>query len=379
MMVCSQMPPVYGGAGAQATLLASRLAGRGWLVTALTLDQAGVGSSCDGRVRVRRILRGWQPAGAISRGLSSLALGSAAFAHILFARPRAVHVHGAYWWSIPPVLAGRLVRARVIVKTTRDGEDDPQTVYSRRVGLLPLGWLYGLSLRLAHVVVTLSEQSRRRAIEAGLEAKVRLIPNGVDEARFTRTPARRRDARAKLGLRSGTRMVLFVGYLVRHKGIVDLLEAWRLLDDRAAQLWLVGPLDGFYRELDGDLPSQLQGLIDDGFAVRTLGHQPADTLPDYYFAADVFALPSYAEGMPNALAEALVAGCQVVATKIPGIVDLIDENLDQLITPGDVPTLAARLRDGLAGRPGAYLSKVDTLGIESVAGVYERIYLGGES
>jgi glycosyltransferase involved in cell wall biosynthesis len=374
LMVCSQMPPVYGGAGAQAALLGSALAKMGWDVAAVTLDQFNVGSGSEQGIRFYRLMRGVESNNKWTRILTTIVLGMGALARIIIQRPAIVHVHGAYWWSIPPVIAGRLVGAKVVIKLTRDGEDDARTVYSKRMGPIPAGRVYGLSLRLADAVVVLNEHARGVAVSEGLGGRAHLMPNGVDEVRLKRSFARRAESRAAMSLSSDDRVVIFVGYVVRHKGVVDLLEAWRHLGNRSARLWLVGPVEGFYRELDSEIPQLIEDLVGDGYQVAALGHVPSAELPALYWAADVFTLPSYAEGMPNSLAEAMVAGCHIVATRIPGITDLMGSYGAELVAPGDVAMLCDRLADALERPRAAPRALSERLGISTVAKEYEHLY-----
>lgn len=373
-MVCSQMPPVYGGAGAQAALLGRTLTDMGWDVAAVTLDQANVGTSTERGVRVVRLLSGLAPDNRWKRLLTTFALGMGACLYIVSRRPSVVHIHGAYWWSILPAIAGRCVGAKVIIKLTRDGEDDARTVYAKRIGPVRVGRVYGLSLTLANAVVVLNEGAKRAAMTEGLEDRVHLISNGVDEEGMVRTTERRMESRASNSLSPDDRVVIFVGYLVKHKGVVDLLEAWRGLEDRAAHLWLVGPYEGFYRELDSEIPRLIDELVCDGYRVATLGHRPVEELPALYWAADVFTLPSYAEGMPNSLAEALVAGCHVVATRIPGITELMSWDSSGLVEPGDVAALTKRLATALDSPQQAPADAIGPLRISNVARRYEQLY-----
>lgn len=375
VMVCSQMPPLYGGAGKQATLLGQRLADLGWEVTAVTLDQAKVGSRVEGGIKFRRVLPGVAAASRGTRLLTTVALGAAAFLIIMKMRPAVVHIHGAYWWSVPPAIAGRLVRAVVVVKLTCDGEDDAHTVYAKRIGRLKVGRLYGISLSIANAVIALNQRAANIANEEGLGQRVRLIPNGVDDKLLKRTQSARDAARQEQSLGVGDRVVIFVGFLVKRKGLVDLLQAWRILDDRQAQLWLVGPFDGFYRDLDeDDIPRMIAELISDGFRIRQFGLVSSEELATLYWAADVFTLPSYAEGMPNSLAEALVAGCEIVATRIPGIIETMDWDLERLVTPGDVLGLSARLTSAMTDAKPAPKRVIDGLRISKIAGIYDGLY-----
>jgi len=349
LMICAQFPPVYGGAGAQAALLAAEYARRGVTTEVVSLDQYGVGSAESRGYRVLRVLRGIGAKGLASRMLTTTALSLASAWRVLVWRPDVVHIHGVYWWSIAPALVGRLTRSTVTLKVTRDGQDDPATVLRKRLGPLPMGWLYGSSLRLANRVVVLSSTAFRAAQQAGLAGKTVQMRNGVDLARMARNPHRRTTSRHSAGLADQDRVALFVGFLVEHKGVADLLEAWRLLGDNTTQLWLVGPFAGFYRELDKDIPRQIEMLRAEGFSIGVLGHVPTDEMPALYWQADVFVLPSYAEGMPNSLMEAVVGGCQIVATSIPGVIDIVDSEQARLVAPGDVIALAHALKGALDG------------------------------
>ncbi len=375
IMVNSQMPPVYGGAGGQAVLLGRALAEMGWEVSAVTLDQAGIGSGTEQGIRIHRLLRGIAPDSGWTRLLTTLVLGAGAFMRVIAHRPSVVHIHGAYWWSIPPAVAGRLIGAIVVVKLTRDGDDDAHTVFSKRLGPAPVGKIYGLSLAVADAIIVLNEKAREVALSEGLGGRVRAIFNGVDDLQLSRSPSRRSESRAEMSLPVQDRVVIFVGYLVRHKGVIDLLEAWRIIDQREVHLWLVGPFEGFHRELDNEVLCLIDDLVRDGYRVVKFGQVPSAELPKLYWAADVFTLPSYVEGMPNSLAEALVAGCQVVATRIPGITELMGGDSPDLVTPGDVPKLAERLAAAIAAPRPAQVSVVDRLRIAHIAQVYSDLYI----
>lgn len=374
IMISSQFPPVYGGAGSQAELLSNRLARRGWDVEIVTLDQKGVGSSHENGIRVRRILRGVAATGRLTRIQTTVGLSVAAAIAIVKKRPLVVHIHGTYWWSIAPVLAARLVGAASVVKSTRDGEDDAATVFAKRWGRVPLGRIYGASLRLADAVIVLNEVAMKSAISQGLSTTTRLIRNGVNVESFTRSVERREKSRAEERLSKADRVVLFVGYLVKHKGVEDLLTAWRTIGDQEAQLWLIGPMTGFYRELDDRIPQEIVKLIDDGFKVRQFGHVEGDRLPHFYWAADVFVLPSYAEGMPNSLAEAVVSGCEIVATAIPGITDILEQHEAAFFAPGDLESLETALKKALLGGRHDSSSAAARLNIENVTDSYEDLY-----
>lgn len=375
-MICSQYPPVYGGAGQQAQLLGEALAKRGWTVDVITLDQDALGSGLEGNIRVVRLLKGLAGGQPWTRAVTSLALGFYSASLVVLRRPTAVHVHGAYWWSIPPLIAAKLMGARAVVKVTRDGEDDPATVMTRKFAGFPVGWLYGASFRVADHVVTLSKQTYEAAVERlPKPEKVQLVRNGVDVLALERTAERRKTARDSFDLGDDVKVTTFVGYLVEHKGVLDLLSAWQERGKHEnEQLWLVGPYDGFYRELTAKVRTQIEILQSSGFNIRLFGKVARSDMPSIYWATDVFTLPSYAEGMPNSLAEAMVAGCRVVATEIPGIVDIIDPKTAELVAPGDVTALVKALNSSRRSGNDSEARAAENLGIMRTARSIENLY-----
>src|SRR4051812_28253902 len=110
-MIVDQAPPVYGGAGTQALRLASELTRSGLNVEILTQNRARAPSTevLDG-VKVRRY---WTPRSA-SRFRTFVFLPQIMVA--LFARrPDVIHVHGAFWYTLPAVLTGKLLGIPVLV------------------------------------------------------------------------------------------------------------------------------------------------------------------------------------------------------------------------------------------------------------------------
>lgn len=352
VMIGSQFPPVYGGAGKQAVLLARAIIGAdpGVEIHIVTLNQCfAPARDVQAGLHFRRAGRRIRYDTRIGRVFGTLLLSLVCAVEIFRLRPAAVHIHGAYWWSVVAAISGRIARSRVVLKTTRDGEDDAETVRKKRLGPIPVGVIYGLSFRLAHTIVALTPASRDVSGAAGYGDRTVLLPNGIDLASLHRTPERRRDARLKNQVALGTEVAIFVGYLAPHKGILDLLAAWQRIGQHAnRELWLVGPSAGFYRELDPLLVSSaITAARNTQTTVREFGLLSPEQVLELYWAADVFALPSYAEGMPNSLLEAAAAGCTLVVSRISGIVDVVDETNATFIFPGAVEDLASALDSSL--------------------------------
>lgn len=172
--------------------------------------------------------------------------------------------------------------------------------------------------------------------------------NGVDSGdRYhpDRLPAGTRETtRARYGIPDDALVVGFIGRVVRDKGIVELAEAWRSVRERfpEARLLIVGPL-----EPQDPLPAGVEDALRADAQVVLAG-EDFDT-PPLYAAMDVFALPTYREGFPNVLLEAAAMRLPVVATRVPGCTDAVEDGTTGLLVPDhDGPALAEALTRYLA-------------------------------
>ena len=186
----------------------------------------------------------------------------------------------------------------------------------------------GVLLRMTDGVLVLSneEQSDLRAFRP--TTKVFVVKNPYE--RLTRPPGWVQASTSPPSL-------LYVGRLVREKGVLDLVEAMpSVLDQVACNLVVVG--DGELEDVLRDRIGQL-GL---GESVTLAGFLEGEELIRAYSAADVFVLPSWSEGFPTVLAEAMDAGLPIVTTRIRGAVDHLVEGEHALfVAPRDVRGLAS--------------------------------------
>jgi glycosyltransferase involved in cell wall biosynthesis len=203
-------------------------------------------------------------------------------------------------------------------------------------------WLTGLAMKRATIVVTKSEHLRERAIRMGIDAgKVRTVRNGCNPAVFHL--ADRSVARAELGVVQGAELVLFVGRLDCAKGILELLEAFTSLANRRPNLRLAyvgdGPEGEQLRRKAADL-----GLHD---RICLVGACLSQKVAQWLTAANVLALPSYREGYPNVVIEALSCGRPIIATDVGGIPELVTESSGILVAPRDSRALASAIEKAM--------------------------------
>jgi len=191
------------------------------------------------------------------------------------------------------------------------------------------------TLQRASFVLTTSEDLRRCALHLGAtEARTRTIRNGCDSAVFH--PTDRLEARRSLGVDADAELVLFVGRLVAVKGIGELLDAVRKLRAKHPKLRVACIGEGV---LEQELHS---AAADPAIAehVTFLGRKPPEEVARWLAACDLLCLPSYSEGCPNVVLEALFCGRPVVASDVGGVPELVDSGCSILVPPRDSTRLA---------------------------------------
>ena len=207
-----------------------------------------------------------------------------------------------------------------------------------------------VSRRLTHPVVqaarrllVVSEDLGRVAVDRyGADPeRIRAIPNGCDAALFR--PGDRQAARAALGLPQDAEVVLYVGRLVPEKGLRELLHATRHLAATRPQARVIFVGDGpLYTELAATLAAE------PALPLQLAGSQAPAEVARWMVASDLVTLPSYSEGHPNVLVEALACGRPVVATPVGGIPEVVDAASGLLVPPRDADALADALAKALA-------------------------------
>lgn len=185
--------------------------------------------------------------------------------------------------------------------------------------------------------------------------RLHVVPNGVDGERFKyqdRGAARAtlRSSTALTGLKDldDERIVLFVGHLVPVKGPDILLGCWTRIYDDCSGAHLVFAGDGVQRRALEEAARNL-GM---GDKVHFVGAQDHDRVATWMAAADLLCLPSRAEGMPNAMLEALATGLPVIATDVGCCREVLEHVEGCAIVPREDPeALADALRAALRANP----------------------------
>jgi glycosyltransferase involved in cell wall biosynthesis len=164
---------------------------------------------------------------------------------------------------------------------------------------------------------------------------------GVDANRLRIDPELRKEVRSKLDLNENNPAIVFVGFQKKHKGIYELIQSFRDISYiyPLARLILVGEIIE---------PRRIKRAIAaNGLTSKVIltGGVPYEDILGYLNAADVFAFPSWEEGLPNAVMEACACELPIVASNVGGIPEMIQhEKNGLLISPRDVSGLTKNIK-----------------------------------
>ena len=196
-------------------------------------------------------------------------------------------------------------------------------------------WTLRTIQKCADVLVVLSQQILETMVQLGIDReKCRLLYNymALDEpvAEVYEKPA------------DMPRSLLFMGVIREEKGVLDLLEVLKQLEepfkmDVCGTFW------------DGQIEKQFeeyQQLLGDKLCYH--GFVTGEEKKEMYRQADVLVLPSYSEGLPMVVLEAFGSGCGVIATKVGALPEIVTEEVGILVKPGDLDGLRQAVQTYIA-------------------------------
>lgn len=315
--------PIAGGLEGQAHQLARALVQRGHAVHALSsrFDVAQADEESVDGVRVHRVK--WfefAPARFLMFPFSLAAL-------LLKLRGEVdlIHVHNLSWFGALVTLYAKTMGLPVITKLPNFGEFGIARMQRGRFGFLRVFFL-----KRSDAVVAMTAESLAELAGIGYpQSKILKAVNGIAPL----------PAAAPLTKSNAPVTAIFVGRLAPEKGLLDLLHAWAVVRGRArrpARLRIVGA--GPQRNTLQELAAAL-GL---GESVQFTGF--CQDVPSELARADLFVLPSYAEGNSNAILEAMRASLPIVATNVGGAaIQVGSAGARFLVAPGARAALADRL------------------------------------
>ncbi len=224
-------------------------------------------------------------------------------------------------------------------------------------------------LARAALVLALSEAWRTTLRQISPQARIEVLMNAVPLPPPDVMPVADRQS-----------TLLFFGEIARHKGVFELAQAFARVAAALPGLRLIYAGTGRGVEETRRLIEQL-GL---GSRVKFTGWLQAERKRAMLAGATIFVLPSYVEGMPMALLEAMSFGLPVIATPVGGVPEIVTHELDGLLVPaGDIDALAAaitrlttapQLRERLGRAARETVAKRFALdsAVERLLGIYRR-------
>ncbi|NLY79184.1 MAG: glycosyltransferase family 4 protein [Lysinibacillus sp.] len=170
--------------------------------------------------------------------------------------------------------------------------------------------------------------------------KILVCSMGVDRNIFK--PGNKREVRNELGLEEDPFIYLFVGNVIKQKGLEELLVAFQQVkkeSDRKVKLVIIGS------QRDRNFVDSLSPLMDED--VSLLHPMEQKELVKWYQASDVFVLPSHLEGFGLVALEAIATGTPVIASNVGGLTYLLSNGAGHLVEPQNPKMLAEEMLNAL--------------------------------
>jgi len=213
-------------------------------------------------------------------------------------------------------------------------------VYHIRFGRLPdlslvrnFEWRgFELASKFSSCVIAIDHATFDTVSSCLPKVRVELIPNCFDPSDFS--------GDIKPSAEGGENTVVYLGWVIPTKGIVELIQAWKAVRSEGWRLVVVGPGDA-------DFISDLRQICDTG-DVEFVGGKPHSQAIEIMRSAEVFVLPSYTEGFPNVVIEAMASGLPIIATSVGAIPEMIGDGRGILVPPKDSVALASALKNLIA-------------------------------
>jgi len=273
----------------------------------------------------------------------------------------------SYWRDLVYLIVARLLGRRVVNQI--HGGAMPQDFFR---GNAFLTWLLRRFLVASDVVAVLSRAELTAYRAFGARIRVHLVPNAVDPAGLT-------DQRRAYNTNRPLKLV-YVGRLVRTKGLFEIIEALMELK-RAGREFELSIAGAGPDQCELMAASESAGLND---RVQFLGSVVGDKKRRLWLDSDLFVFPTYREGLPYALLEAMAAGCVPIATPVAAIPDVMRDREHGLFVPvKDAAALAnavAALDDDRASlirmAEAARRQVVERYTVVRLADDFRRLYAG---
>jgi glycosyltransferase involved in cell wall biosynthesis len=233
-------------------------------------------------------------------------------------------------------------------------------------------------LKATDKIVAVSESIRKDIIKYdGIDSsKILVIPNGIDTERFN-PEGNFADIRKGFSIKESDIVLGFVGRVVPTKGLEYLIDALPFLKKEFKNIKLL--ITGEGSTMERLKKKAKENNVHDSIIFTGKRRD----IPDILSCTDIFVMPSVAEGLPNALLEAMAMGKPIVATEVGGIPEVIkNRHSGFLVPPRNPEALATAIKDlisneQLAAKMGQAARHIvlDNFSIWSIAQKWQTLYL----
>jgi len=166
--------------------------------------------------------------------------------------------------------------------------------------------------------------------------EIAVVYTGCDLERFSFSEAARAAFRERLNISLESPVLTFIGGLLRTKGLFELVDAFLFVRQEHPDLHLI--IIGTGEDASTLVEKAVEADVRD--KVHFVGARPHDEIPGWLSAADVLVLPSWHEGLPNVVVEAMACERPVVATRVGGIPEAVEDGESGiLVDKGNVEAL----------------------------------------
>lgn len=249
-------------------------------------------------------------------------------------RPQIIHIHTSTDWGFYKdgvfLFIAKVLRKKTILHlhgATFDNTYDKSSWIGK--------WFIKKILELPNIDIALSKYDENFYKHISPNANIRVLNNGINYSSFNLSENNQQANRFN---------IFFIGLLGRRKGIYDILEVIKLLSfskNKDIKFILAGDWES--KEDKENILKLIKQKEINNF-ICFLGEIAGDKKIKAFCNADIFLFPSYAEGFPIALLEAMASGLPVITTPVGGIPELVEDGVNGfLVKPGDINSMVDKI------------------------------------